>query len=81
MVDVEIYAHAHDHGIPDDDIRHAIRLSTKDVDLQTDPPRWFIIGPDRAGNLLEVLVVETDDAPLAIHAQRLTTANRKRYLS
>ena len=34
-----------------------------------DPDRWLVIGPDRAGNLLEVVVLTTvEDTQFAIHA-------------
>lgn len=34
-----------------------------------DPDRWLVIGPDRAGNLLEVVVLTTvEDTEIAIHA-------------
>ena len=38
--------------------------------------RVFYLGPDRAGNLLEVVVIERDDgSELAIHAMKM----RRRY--
>jgi hypothetical protein len=33
--------------------------------------RVLIIGPDRAGRLLEVVVIDPDDDPAAIHAMPL----------
>ena len=43
-----------------------------DVEPEADPPKLLVIGPDRAGNLLEVIVlVLADDATLVIHAMRL----------
>jgi hypothetical protein len=47
-----------------------------DLDPDADPPKLLVIGPDRAGNLLEVIVlVLDDDATRVIHAMRL----RERY--
>ena len=35
-------------------------------------PPWLVIGPDRAGNLLEVVVITTvEDTQLAIHAMAM----------
>lgn len=31
-------------------------------------PRWLVLGPDRSGNLLEVVVLVTDTVEIAIHA-------------
>jgi hypothetical protein len=40
--------------------------------------RWLLIGPDRAGNLLEVVVLFTNEgAQLAIHAMRLRARYRR----
>jgi hypothetical protein len=37
-----------------------------------DPPRELRLGPDRAGNLLEIVVLLLDDgAELIIHAMRM----------
>jgi hypothetical protein len=33
--------------------------------------RVLIIGPDRSGQLLEVVVLDPEDDPIAIHAMRL----------
>lgn len=38
-------------------------------DAGEDPDRWLVIAPDRAGNLLEVVVLMTvEGTQLAIHA-------------
>ena len=40
-----------------------------DVDPDADPPKLLVIGPDGAGNLLEVVVLTlADDRVLVIHA-------------
>ncbi|MEA2219291.1 MAG: hypothetical protein QOJ35_1917 [Solirubrobacteraceae bacterium] len=42
------------------------------------PDRWLVIGPDRAGNLLEVVVLTTvEDSRLAIHAMPMRPKFRK----
>jgi hypothetical protein len=46
--------------------------------MQEDPDRWLIIGPDCAGNLLEVVVLTTvDGAQVAIHAMRMRAEYRR----
>jgi hypothetical protein len=58
-------------------IRHAVDLALTLIDLEpdADPPKMLAIGPDRAGNLLEVIWLElADDAEFVIHAMRLRTA-------
>jgi hypothetical protein len=74
---VGIHHTARKHGIDDDAIRHAVdhALTLIDLEPDADPPKVLAIGPDRAGNLLEVIWLElADDADLVIHAMRLRTA-------
>jgi hypothetical protein len=71
---VEIYRTAHKHGISDVAIMHALDNAITVVDLEpdADPPKILAIGPDRAGNLVEVIWLElADDAQLVIHAMPL----------
>lgn len=39
--------------------------------ISQDSDRILFIGADRNGQLLEVVVLDPDDAPVAIHAMRL----------
>ena len=58
----------------DDDVLHAVVHEAVSIDLDpdADPPKILVIGPDRAGNLLEVIVLElSDDRLVAVHAMRL----------
>jgi hypothetical protein len=57
---VDIHRSARKHGFDDTTIAHAVDHAIVVVDLEpdSDPPRVLAIGPDRAGNLLEVIWVE-----------------------
>ena len=71
---MEIHPSARRHGVLDDDIAHSLEheVVSSDLDPDGDPPRVLVIGPDRAGNLLEVIVlVLADDRLLVIHAMKL----------
>ena len=71
---VELHRSARRHGIRDDDIRHAADhpVVVVDVDPDADPAKLLLIGPDTAGNLLEVvMLILTGDQLLAIHAMPL----------
>lgn len=71
---MEIYRAAHKHGISNTDILHALDNAITVIDLEpnADPPKVPAIGPDRAGNLLEVIWLElAGDAQLVIHAMPL----------
>jgi hypothetical protein len=71
---VRIHASASRHEVHDDDIAHAYARPVAVIDLDPDaePPKILVIGPDRSGNLLELiaLVVDDDDL-LVIHAMAL----------
>lgn len=71
---VEIHRSARRHGVRDEDILHIAEhpLVVVEVDAHADPPKLLVVGPDRAGNLLEVIVLELADGRLlAIHAMPL----------
>ncbi|MGP0101810.1 MAG: hypothetical protein ACLPUT_09365 [Solirubrobacteraceae bacterium] len=75
---MEIHPSARKHGVADKDIRHAIDHALAIEDVGEDPDRWLVIGPDRAGNLLEVVVLATiEGAQLAIHAMRMRAKFRR----
>lgn len=68
LSDAAITASARRHGVIDDDIRHALRnwigISEQDEEVT------LLLGPDTAGNLIEVGVVADDDGTRIIHAMR-----------
>jgi len=54
--------------VADDDIRHAVDHALVIEDIGEDPDRWLVLGPDRAANMLEVVVLTTvEGTQLAIH--------------
>lgn len=75
---MDIHRSAHKHGVEDGDVTHAVvnHLYAAQIDDQR-PWRVLYLGPDRAGNLLEVVVVERDDgSELAIHAMKMRKSYR-----
>jgi hypothetical protein len=71
---VDIHRAARRHDVADETIHHVVghAIVVVDVDERHDPPKLLVIGPDAAGNLLEVIVLElADDRLLAIHAMPL----------
>jgi N-acetylmuramic acid 6-phosphate (MurNAc-6-P) etherase len=65
---VEIADNARKHGVADEDIEHAVRNAIRVVDGSG---RDLYIGADRTGRLLEVVVIDDDGQPVAIHAMAL----------
>ena len=74
---VEIHYSARRHGVDDLDIEHAVTQSLAIEDVGEDPDRWLVIGPDRAGNLLELVVLVDQRGEIVIHAMALRPKYRK----
>jgi len=77
---VEIGPSARRHGIPDQDIIHAWDNAVRIVEYEYNgDQRLLIIGPDRSGEMLELVAVPADTPTRIIHADRLQP-NRFDYL-
>jgi hypothetical protein len=68
---VEVADSARKHGIADADIVHAVRMQLRAVRQSAD--RTLLIGVDRTGRLLELVLLDATDAEPAcvIHAMEL----------
>jgi hypothetical protein len=49
-------------------MEHAIRHALVVDEVGDDPVRYLVLGPDRAGNLLELVVLDRPHGPAVIHA-------------
>jgi len=75
---VFVHASARRHGVDDEDALHAVAHSLAVEDLGDDPDRWLVVGPDSAGNMLEVVVLLTEEGTeLIIHAMPLRPIYRR----
>jgi hypothetical protein len=72
--DPRVAPSAHNHGVSDETIRHAFNNPIRSEEL--DEGLTMLIGPDHAGNLYEIGVVDTAHGPLVVHAM----AARPKYL-
>ena len=68
---VEIHQAAREHGVSDEDITHAYEHVLAWVEVGEDPMRYLVAGPNRAGNLLELVVLMTPTVELVIHAMKI----------
>jgi hypothetical protein len=72
----EVHRSAYKHGVAEEDAVHAARHALAAYPVGEDPPRELRLGPDRAGNLLELVVLLLDDGRcLVIHAMPM----RRKY--
>jgi hypothetical protein len=70
----ELHRSARKHGVPDEDTVHAADHALVAYPLEDEggPVRELRLGPDRAGNLLEIVVLLLDDGRgLIIHSMRM----------
>ncbi len=75
---MEVHAAARKHGVADHDILHAIDHALALEDAGEDPDRWLLIGPDTAGNLLEVVIMITaEGTQIVIHAMPMRDRYRR----
>lgn len=68
---VEILASGRRHGIADEDIQHCTEKALVIEEVANDPVRYLVLGPDRAGNLLELVVLDRPQGPAVIHAMKM----------
>ncbi|MEK7252558.1 MAG: hypothetical protein AAB198_04845 [Actinomycetota bacterium] len=60
---MEIHPAAYNHQVDKSTILHALRHALTIIDLEpnADPAKVLAIGPDHAGNLLEIIWIELAD--------------------
>lgn len=70
-MEIRIGDPARKHGIPDEDMLHAVRYARTQIDtIDEDMP--LIVGPGRDGNFLEIGILDLDgDDPVIMHAMKL----------
>ena len=59
------------HGIVTADIEHVLRNAVVVEALDEDPIRYLVLGADRAGNFLELVVLDRPQGPAVIHAMTM----------
>lgn len=75
---MEIIDSARRHGVSDDSIRHAVEHALVDQEAGVEPLRWLFLGPDLAGNLLEVVaIIRTDGTLVVVHAMAMRSKYRQ----
>lgn len=75
---MEIHDSAHRHGVAEEDLLHAVEHALVVDDLGDDPDRWLVLGPDTAGNLLEIVVlISTEGDEIIIHAMPMRPKYRR----
>jgi len=74
---VELLGSALRHGVDPEDIQHAVRNALVVEEIADDPLRYLVLGPDRAANLLELVVMDRPQGPAVIHAMAMRAQYRR----
>jgi len=77
---VEFHEAALQHNVNKEDIIHALKHRTHDALVEELPDKWAVIGPNRAGNLLELIYTEIDENSICVyHAMDVRDSFIKKY--
>lgn len=68
---MEILPSSYRHGIEDEEIQHCVVNALVIEEVAEDPVRYLVLGPDHAGNLLELIVLDRPQGPAVIHAMKM----------
>lgn len=74
---MEVLPSALRHGIDAEDIQHALVHALAVEEIGEDPLRYLVLGPDRAANLLELVVLDRPTGPAVIHAMQMRDQYRR----
>ena len=74
---MEVLASALRHGVDPEDIQHALAHALAVDEVGEDPLRYLVLGPDRAGNLLGLVVLDRPNGPAVIHAMSMRPTYRR----
>jgi len=74
---MEVLGSALRHGVEPEDIEHVVRNAMVVEEVGEDPLRYLVLGPDRAANLLELVVLDRPQGPAVIHAMEMRPQYRR----
>lgn len=76
---VEVFRSAFRHSVAAEDIQHAVHNAIVIEEIDEDPTRYLVLGPDRAGNLLELVIMDQPRGPTVIHAMPMRAKYRRLF--
>ena len=74
---MEVLPSALRHGVAEEDVDHALRNALVVEEIAEDPTRYLVLGPDRAANMLELVVIDRPQGPAVMHAMTMRARYRK----
>lgn len=73
---VDVLRSAFRHGIDAEDAQRVLRNAVVVEEPDEDPIRYLVLGPDQAGNLLELIVLDRPQGPAVIYAMPMRAKYR-----
>ena len=73
---VEVLRSALRHDVEPEDIQHVVRNAVVVEEIAEDPDRYLLLGADRAGRFLELVVMDRPQGPAVIHAMPMRAKYR-----
>jgi hypothetical protein len=73
---MEILHSAFRHGVQADDMQHVLKNALVVEEIAEDPIPYLVLGSDRSGNLLELVMMDRPQGPAVIHAMTMTEQYR-----
>ena len=65
---MEVLRSALRHDVEPEDIQHVVGNAVVVEEIAEDPVRYLLLGADRAGRFLELVVMDRPQGPAVIHA-------------
>lgn len=74
---MEVLRSALRHGVDSQEIHHALGNALLVEEIGEDPTRYLVLGPDQAGNFLELVVLDRPQGPAVMHAMPMRAKYRR----
>jgi hypothetical protein len=58
-------------------MQHVLDNAAVIEEVEEDPIRYLVLGPDRSGNFLELVILDGPQGPAVIHAMTMTAQYRR----
>ena len=73
---MDVLRSAFRHGVDPADIHHVLHNALVAEEVGEDPVRYLVLGADRAGRFLELVVMDRPQGPAVIHAMPMRAKYR-----
>ena len=74
---MEVLRSALRHGVESEDVEHVLRNAMVVEEIADDPVRYLVLGRNRAGNLVEMIVMDRPQGPAVIYAMAMRPQYRR----